>query len=214
MFLLTSRRDQSSVNWVATGDVQPPPFFLLIQIFGNNSWNRINFRCRNTIFTPAPMVPNSWWGRKSPEGPEACRCAVEIISLRQFVWNLYSARVEADIGISFYLLMLIFWFEQCIPAYGFLQDMNSKAIQCRSRNILHMLDLKPQSKPQKVYGRCRINSTMSRLCHYCFEKNATISLHIRFWGEIHPAKPTTEINEDTIRYLVRPHFLWSGLIIW
>jgi hypothetical protein len=49
------------------------PFFLLIQIFGNNSWNRINFRCRNTSFqvpalfdTAAPMVPKGWWGRKIP----------------------------------------------------------------------------------------------------------------------------------------------------
>ena len=150
----------SSVNWVATRDVQP--LFLLIQIFGNNTWNRINFR--NTSFqvpalfdTAAPVVPNSWWGRQFPEGPEACRCAFEIISLRQFVWNLYSASVEADIGISF---ICGCWFSDLNsvsqhPAYGFWQDkLKSDSVQIQERSLHpRPRTSKPLSKPQKVYSR-------------------------------------------------------------
>ena len=91
MFLLTSCRDQSSVNWVATGDVQPL-FFWLIQIFGNNSRNRINFGYRDASFQvpalfdiiAAPMVPNRGTVEFSG-GAEACTCAVEIISSRRFI---------------------------------------------------------------------------------------------------------------------------------
>lgn len=98
------------------------PLPQLIQNFGNNCWNLINFRYRNAGFQVLALFwycctygPNSW-GRNSSEGAEtcSCRCAVEIILLRQFIWNLYSAGVGADIGIP---LICECWFSDMNSVY-------------------------------------------------------------------------------------------------
>ena len=174
MFLLTSRRDQSSVNWVTTGDVQP--LFLLIQIFGNNSWNRINFRCRNTsaLFdTAAPMVPNSWWGRKIP-------------------WRTWSLQVYHCVNLFGTCIQLVF------SAYlGISFICECWFSELNRVSVLYILRLEPQNRCQSLKRYTvggRWNPRMSRLSHYYFEKIVTISLHICFWGEMHPSTQVQQLK--------------------